>query len=1071
MATQQMPRVPAHFAASSGTQQQQQQQILQPPSPNASTSRPMPPTPSGVMGATHPSSLLPIPQGVPTSGGPSSLQQAGPAGGHWFPPHGVSPNAPPSQQQPGAAPSHPPGLQPQQPPGGGLPTHSPQPQHSPQLALGIPPLHSPQGAGPAGLHPLQVAMTMPPMQQSKGVSLPPQGMLPLQNMVTSPHAMGPPHALGLLHGMPSPGGIPLPPHQMSPLHSPAVAGGQMGPGGSQPLLRLPPPGAASNAQTPVAPMGINPANQTEVWFEHRTADGRVYFSHPQTQKTTWDRPHGAQIIPQPTVAPNTSAGASVVAHSPLPMVGGAPQLVPARVWSEHQMPDSRIYYYNKVTRQSVWEKPKDFELVMPLPLNLAAIVGMESTDAQQPEQLAQATQLQAPTSAAQSNSSDVAKDQEAMVVGDHGDEDEEEEMDGEKEEEEKDEGVLRRTDSFNEGEQKAKGALLTQPSYLLLQPTLEQAVQTKETPPPPPPPAPPAETKPEPPRGPHPIASVAITGTPWCVVWTSDQKMFYFNAVKRLSMWSMPEELEDNPQVTKVIDEPPWGKKETGDGESIPPLKKPRLDDNSDEEQGMDGMNATSLERLPGQEEAAEMELKAAKLRAGKSLEQRQEEFKQMLLERGVSAFSTWDKELPKFVFDPRYMLLGVKDRKVCFEDFIRTRAEEERKEKRNKLREKKDAFKRLLEDARLTPKSLFSDFVVKYGKHETFKGIEKMRERETLFNEHLEELKLSRKSKEEQLKQAARGRTEKLKNDFVELLREQKTLSVRSQWKKVKGAIADDSRYKAVESSSLREDYFKEYVKTLTDTSYEPAAADMEERDRQERIQASLREREREVMMSRTAQEKEWDREREELRKSEAAQHFKALLVDMVRNADATWHDTKKNLRKDHRWELTELIDDHEREKLFRSHVNNLLERKRLQFRRLMEETSQITLTMPWKKARKLIKEDPRYKNFGDSDERREAEYDYYLREKMVAAKEDFKKLLLETKQITFRTRALVQESEKHYKDVIDVLKNDKRYLILECEEEEREKILENYLVELEEKGPPPPPTATNPSDRLKRP
>ena len=29
-----------------------------------------------------------------------------------------------------------------------------------------------------------------------------------------------------------------------------------------------------------------------------------------------------------------------------------------------------------------------------------------------------------------------------------------------------------------------------------------------------------------------------------------------------------------------------------------------------------------------------------------------------------------------------------------------------------------------------------------------------------------------------------------------------------------------------------------------------------------------------------------------------------------------------------------------------------------------------QITLTMPWKKARKLIKEDPRYKNFGDSDE-----------------------------------------------------------------------------------------------------
>ncbi len=51
----------------------------------------------------------------------------------------------------------------------------------------------------------------------------------------------------------------------------------------------------------------------------------------------------------------------------------------------------------------------------------------------------------------------------------------------------------------------------------------------------------------------------------------------------------------------------------------------------------------------------------------------------------------------------------------------------------------------------------------------------------------------------------------------------------------------------------------------------------------RQERIQASLKEREREVKLSRTAQEKEWGRERDQLRKTEATQHFKALLVDMV--------------------------------------------------------------------------------------------------------------------------------------------------------------------------------------------
>ncbi len=55
-------------------------------------------------------------------------------------------------------------------------------------------------------------------------------------------------------------------------------------------------------------------------------------------------------------------------------------------------------------------------------------------------------------------------------------------------------------------------------------------------------------------------------------------------------------------------------------------------------------------------------------------------------------------------------------------------------------------------------------------------------------------------------------------------------------------------------------------------------------EKERRERIEASLKEREREVQMSRSAHEKEWDRERDQLRKTEATQQFKALLVDIVR-------------------------------------------------------------------------------------------------------------------------------------------------------------------------------------------
>ena len=60
----------------------------------------------------------------------------------------------------------------------------------------------------------------------------------------------------------------------------------------------------------------------------------------------------------------------------MPGVHGGAQLVPTRVWSEHvPQGGGRPYYYNKVTRQSVWEKPKDFELVMPLPANFGAAPG------------------------------------------------------------------------------------------------------------------------------------------------------------------------------------------------------------------------------------------------------------------------------------------------------------------------------------------------------------------------------------------------------------------------------------------------------------------------------------------------------------------------------------------------------------------------------------------------------------------------------------------------------------------------------------------------------------------------
>lgn len=67
-----------------------------------------------------------------------------------------------------------------------------------------------------------------------------------------------------------------------------------------------------------------------------------------------------------------------------------------------------------------------------------------------------------------------------------------------------------------------------------------------------------------------------------------------------------------------------------------------------------------------------------------------------------MSAFSTWEKELHKIVFDPRYLLLASKERKQVFEKYLKDEAEDERRQKRNKLKQKRDEFRALLDHANL---------------------------------------------------------------------------------------------------------------------------------------------------------------------------------------------------------------------------------------------------------------------------------------------------------------------------------------------------------------------------------
>ena len=69
---------------------------------------------------------------------------------------------------------------------------------------------------------------------------------------------------------------------------------------------------------------------------------------------------------------------------------------------------------------------------------------------------------------------------------------------------------------------------------------------------------------------------------------------------------------------------------------------------------------------------------------------------------------------------------------------------------------------------------------------------------------------------------------------------------------------------------------------------------------------------------------------------------YFYAL---QVRNADVGWKETKKSLRKDHRWGMADALSKSDKEGLFKEHIENLNRRKKEQFRKLLDETHEVHL------------------------------------------------------------------------------------------------------------------------------
>lgn len=178
----------------------------------------------------------------------------------------------------------------------------------------------------------------------------------------------------------------------------------------------------------------------------------------------------------------------------------------AAEWTEHRAPDGRPYYYHAQRGQSVWEKPQEIR-----DLEMARMAAFSSNTPTVSAPTPTATQIALAHSAQSANANTVA------------------------------------TPTTLQTKQPSLEHLATSPNVATeVENDASKKLEEKKK----------KEEKPQPQKvqdKTRPISSTPISGTPWCVVWTGDGRVFFYNPSTRTSVWERPEDLIERADVDKLI--------------------------------------------------------------------------------------------------------------------------------------------------------------------------------------------------------------------------------------------------------------------------------------------------------------------------------------------------------------------------------------------------------------------------------------------------------------------------------------------------------------------------------------
>ena len=526
-----------------------------------------------------------------------------------------------------------------------------------------------------------------------------------------------------------------------------------------------------------------------------------------------------------------------------------------------------------------------------------------------------------------------------------------------------------------------------------------------------------------------PIAREQIPGTAWVLVWTSDGKHFFFNALTKQSEWDLPADLENNLDIEPLLEDPPHLREDLEDEEGEDVEESEELED-SEEEEEIDE-NAELIEKLK--------EL---------PLIERMDIFQELLAEKKLTKFSTYDLLAEDWEEDVRFKVLDNLERRRTFDNYLDMYVSKQEALKRKKT--PKDHFFELLNDqnGKINKKSSFRDAQMRCAKDRRWDKVDKPSLRVTYFRDW-------------QMKLKTGGKIDKLKEEFMVLLEENHATEFNS-WAECKAFIKSDKRYNQVPSQAQRMAFYNEFLKR---TGKNETAAVEKRADKVAQYRKEIEDRN--AMFRNRAMVKD------------AAMQFDQILLDLYKhNASeffrqgyiAKWENVKDEVTKDVRW--TDFCGDLEVrdcERIFNKHVDEVIRKARKMLKQMLDEKLQAGSSFSyddeelWASLWLQIKGDRRcVRMCGDNENFAKNEFARYQQDRFFDAKEELKVLFRETKLIDFKTIDKVRKDEKcnpgekpaTLKAIEDVLAFDARWHALKDDKLLRGRMLNEYCGFLQEQG-----------------